>query len=159
VVNLDAVIELDYVAAGFATVYEVVPVLNSAGVVSVNHGDLDVLDLLRAAFIHGGNLLHAFFGQPAAELGNAHNLWIVLLRDFNSVADVVAVTMGAKHDVNGFYHFFVRRTCRVSHYPGIYQNYLAFWSLNAEGCVSEPGDLDAVQFHAIVLFLRIMKTF
>ena len=124
--------------------------------VGADHGDLDVPDVLRAAFVHLGELLHAFLAQPTAQLGNADNFGIVLFCDFNCIADVVAVAMGAQHDVNRLDFFFVRRTCWISHYPGIDQDGLSFGSLNAEGCVSEPGELYAVQFHGAFSFYKLM---
>ena len=66
VVNLDSVGELEHVAAGFAAIDDLVAILNAAGVNRVNHGDLHIADGLRAALVHGRDLLHALFFQPRA---------------------------------------------------------------------------------------------
>jgi hypothetical protein len=74
VINLNAVLELDHVPAGFAAVNNLVAILDAAGVIGMHHGDFDVADLLRAALVHHGGSLGALFLQPAAHFRNAHHL-------------------------------------------------------------------------------------
>ena len=94
-VDLNAVLELDDVAAGFAAVDQLVAILDAAGVIGVDHGDFDVAEFLRAAFIHHGGLLCALLLQPSAHFGNTDDLGIVLVDDLDGVSNVVSVTMCA----------------------------------------------------------------
>ena len=125
VVDLHSVGKLDHVAAGLAAVNDLVAVGNSAGVVGVHHGDLDVADGLGAAFVHLRDLLDAFLSQPVAQLGNCHHHRVVLLGDFDGVADVVEVTVGAQHDIHFLDVLLLRRTRGIAHDPGVDEDGLA----------------------------------
>ena len=65
-IYLDAVFKFDHVAARFSAVNQCVTVLNSARMIGVDHGDFDVLDLLRSTFVHFRCFFHPFFAQPTA---------------------------------------------------------------------------------------------
>ena len=106
----------------------------------MDHGDFNVVDLLGAALIHFSKLLYAFLFEPATKLRNADHFRIMLFGDFDCVANVVAMTVSAEQDVDCFYVFFFLWTCRITHDPGIDDDDFAFWSLNAESGVSEPGE-------------------
>ena len=124
-IDLQAIVEFDDVAAGLAAVDYLVAILNAAGVIGVHHGDFDVANLLRAAFVHHGGLPGAFFLQPAAHFGHADDLRIVLLDDFDGVADVVAVAVRDQQRIDSLYLFLGRRAHRVVHDPGIDNDGLA----------------------------------
>ena len=100
VVDLHAVGELDHVATGLAAVDDLVAIRNAARVVGVHHGDFDVADGLSAALVHLRDLLYALLSQPVRKLGNRDHHRIMLLGDFNRVADVVEVAVGAEHDIH-----------------------------------------------------------
>src|SRR5579864_3308752 len=116
--------------------------------VGVDHCDFNVVELLRTALVHLRCLLDAFLLQPRTKLRNADHLRIMLLHDCHCIADVVSVPMRAEHDVDSFNFLFVLGTCRISHDPRVNQHDFALWSLNTESCVSEPGNLDSIQFHS-----------
>lgn len=118
--------------------------------VGMDHSHLDVIEPLRAAFIHLRSILHTLSRQPVAEFGDSNDFGAVLVRDRDRVADVVAMAMSNKHDVHGLYGFFFFGAGRIAHDPRIYKDRLAFRRFNEKGCVSEPGDFDAVQFHICV---------
>ena len=108
---------------------------------------LDVTDSLSAAFVHLRDLLYTFFAQPVCQLGNRDHHRIVLLADFNRVADVVEVAVGAEHDIHSLEVLLLRRTGGIAHDPRVHDDALAGRSLNAEGRVAQPGKLDSVQIH------------
>src|SRR5580765_3786417 len=151
VVNLHTIRELKHVAASFAAVDDLVAILDTAGMDSMHHGDFHADDRLRAALVHGGNLLHAFALQPQAELIDSDRKRVVLFADFNRVADVVAVSVSAEQNI-GLPDLLVALGAHgVPHDPRIDEERLAFRSLDAESRVPEPGEFDAGESHGSVL--------
>ena len=150
-INLHPVGKLDHVAAGLAAVNDLVAVRNAARVVGVHHGDLDVAHGLRAAFVHARNLLYALLFQPVSKLGNGHDRGIMLLGDFNRIADVVEVAVGAEQDIHFLDVLLVLRALGIAHDPRVDDDDLAGWSFNAKGRMAEPGKFDSVQVHDLWL--------
>src|SRR6267154_3828846 len=146
-INLHAIVEFNYVAASFASINKLVTVEDSTRMVGMHHSDANVIELLRAAFVHFRGLPHALLSQPAAEFGNSDNLGIVPLRDLDGITNVVAMPMRAEKDVHRFDVLLFVRTCRIAHDPRVDEDDLALRSLNAKSCMSQPSDLYSVQFH------------
>ena len=117
VVNLHAVGEFNHVATSLAAVNDLIAIRDSAGVVGVHHGDFDVADCLSAAFVHLRDLLYAFLLQPVRQFGNRDHHRIVLLADFDRVADMVEVAVGAEHDIDFLDVLLLRRTRGIAHDP------------------------------------------
>ena len=147
VVDLHAVGELDHIATSLAAVNDLVAIRNSTRVVGVHHGDFDVTDSLSAAFVHFRDLLYTFLSQPVRQLGNRDHHRIVLLADFDRIADMVEVAVGAEHDIHFLDVLLLRRTGGIAHDPWVHDDALAGGSLNAKGRVAEPGKFDSVQVH------------
>src|SRR5439155_21492278 len=141
--DLYTVREFKHVAACFAAVDDLVAVLDAAGVDRVHHGGFHTGNRLRAAFVHGRNLLHAFALQPQAELIDSDRKRVVLFADFNRVADVIAVSVSTEQDIGLPYVLVALGTYGVPHNPGINEERFPFRSLDAESGVAEPGEFDA----------------
>jgi len=67
----------------------------------MHHGDFYICHLLGAAFVHLRQMIDALLRKPATEFWDSYNLGIVLLRQFDGIADVIAVSVGNEHDVEG----------------------------------------------------------
>src|SRR6185369_11932989 len=104
----------------------------------MHHRDFYAVDGLRAALVHLEKLFHALLLEPAAEFGDADDFWIVLLRNFDRVADVVTMSMRNEHEIDFLDLFFARRRLEVVHDPRIDVDGLAFGRLNAKCSVSDP---------------------
>ena len=148
-INLYSIGEFDDVSARFAAVNNLIPVLNATGVVGVHHGYFDVGDGLRASLVHGRGLLHAFFLQPSAQLGDADHLGVVLFADFDGVPDVIEMAVRAKQNVDFLDDLVLIRAHRISHDPGIDQNCFTSGCFNPKRCMAQPGQFDAVEVHII----------
>ena len=115
----------------------------------MNHGDFDVADSLGPALVHGRNLFSALFRKPEAKFVDTNHRRVMLIDDFNCVADVISVTVRAEQDVC-LLHFLVGRgTHGIAHDPGIDEDGLARRGLDAESRVAQPRQFDASQVHAV----------
>ena len=150
VVNLQAIRELDYIPAGFATIDELFAILDAARVVSMHHGDFHIGHGLGSTFVHRRNPLCALLLQPGAEFIDANGYGIVLLGNLNCIADVVALAVGAEQDIHFPEIFFCLRAQRIAHDPGVHQDGLPCRRFNAKRGVAEPGKFDTVKFHWIL---------
>ncbi len=77
--------------------------------IGVDHGYLDVTKLLRTAFVHHAGLFCAFLLQPSAHFGNTDHLRVVLLDDFDGIANMVTVTVSDEKNIHVLYFFLGRR--------------------------------------------------
>src|SRR5205807_7314188 len=93
-VYLHTIFKFDDIAAGLSAIDHRASIFNAAGVKSIDHGGLDVPNLLAAAFIHGRNLLGPLFLQPPAKLIDAHHGGSVLLGQGCRIPDMIAMPMG-----------------------------------------------------------------
>lgn len=152
VVNLHASGGLEHVSASFAAVDHLTVVFDSAGVVGVDHGDANIGDRGRAAFVHREDVLCALLCHPLTELIDADNGGLVLPGEFDGVSDVVSVAVGAEHDVDLVERLLVSRSLRVVHDPGVDEEDFVI-NVEAEGGVPEPGDLGAGEggFHRVLI--------
>ncbi len=91
VVNLDSIFKFNNVPTRFATVNQLIAVLNAARVVGMHHGDFDISDSLCATLVHHQRLFGAFFLQPSAQLRHADYLRFVLLDNLDCIPNVVPV--------------------------------------------------------------------
>jgi len=108
----------------------------------MNHGDLYALHRLRAALVHGRDVLGALAAQPAGQLVDSHHHRLVLLADGNRVADVVAVAVGAQQYVHLFLLLLGFGTERILRDPRIDEKRLAFRGLDFECGVAQPSQID-----------------
>src|SRR5579863_2902924 len=122
--------------------------------IRVNHRDFDISDSLGSSLVHFGNLLRAFLSEPTGEFGNADHDWIMLLTDFDGVADVVPMTVGAEQDVDFPDFLFGLGTGGISHDPRINNDGLAARSFDPERRMAQPRKLNAFQIHDGLQLLR-----
>src|SRR3954469_20270573 len=99
-VNLEAAFKFYYVSTSFSAVDHLAIILDPAGMVGVDHCYAHTLNRLRTTFVHRKCLLCPFFLKPKTEFVDPGDLRIVLLCQFNSVSDVIAMAMCAKHHVD-----------------------------------------------------------
>jgi hypothetical protein len=86
--------------------------------------------------------------HPEAEFVDPDHERVLLLDDFDCVADVVTVAVRAKQDV-GLLHFLVGLgTHGIAHDPRIDEDCLPGWGFNAERRVAQPREFDPFQIHA-----------
>ena len=77
----------------------------------MHHGDLDVTDFECRPCSSPRPALHP--SSPAsARVRDRDHHWIVFLRDFNRIADVVEVAVSAEHDIHLLEVFLLRRDTR-----------------------------------------------
>src|SRR5258708_3064845 len=123
-INLQSALELNHIPPPFPPITNLVAILDSARMIGVNHGYANPFHCLRSALVHRLNLFGAFFLQPETQFVNAYYFWIVFLRELNGIADVIAMTMCAKHQVNLLEALLVIRARGIVHDPWIDQNRL-----------------------------------
>src|ERR1700751_4077283 len=93
-------------------------------------------------------MLRAFLAKPASEFRNGDSCGLMLVADFDRVADVVAVGVGAEHDVEMLDGLFFFRRHGIVHDPRVDEDGFAAGRLNAKGGVSEPGEFNAFEVHS-----------
>jgi hypothetical protein len=129
-IYLDAVLEFDHIPGRVAHISNGASIFKTTGVKCVDHGDFNVANFLRAAFIHWGNLLGPLLLQKQAKLIDRNDCRIVFLRQLRCIANMIAVTMRAQHHVDPIKALVFRRRSRITCHPGIDDYLLAPWSLN-----------------------------
>jgi hypothetical protein len=102
------------------------------------------------------DLLYPLLPQPVREFRDRNHDWVVLLRDFHRIADVVEMAVSAKHDVHMLNAFLFIRTHRITHDPGVYDQDFSIRSFNTEGGVTQPCELDSTEFH-VATFLVVCQ--
>ena len=71
----------------------------------------------------------------------------MLLANFNSITDVIAMSMSTQQDVGLLYILFVCGTYRIPHDPWIDIQRIPLRSLDAKSRMSKPSEFDAIQNH------------
>jgi hypothetical protein len=135
--------EFNHVTTRFATVNQFVTILDATRMIGVNHCDFDVAYSLGAAFVHLSDLFRAFLTEPTSQLRYSDDKRIVLFTDLNRVSDVIAMTMGAKNNIDFLDVLFGHGAHRIAHNPWIDDDRLPAWSFDAECCVTQPRKLNA----------------
>src|SRR5215469_18334746 len=77
VIDLEAIIKRDHVATGFATIDNLLAILDSAGMIGLDHCDLHIGHLLSSALVHRRNFFYALLLHPGAKFIDAHYFGIV----------------------------------------------------------------------------------
>jgi hypothetical protein len=138
-VDREAVLELEHEAGGLA---QVRPVFRARRVVGVGQRDLDAVDVGRAALVRRvGHLVRkSLGGEPAAQLDERDDRRLELLPERNGVADVVAVAVGERDQVDAVGRLFGLGTLRVPGQPRVDIDALAARAVEPEARVPEPGE-------------------
>src|SRR3984957_9160845 len=124
--------------AGPPAVNDLIPILNSTGVHGVDHGHFDLAYFLRTTFVHRAGPRDAFRFEPGAKFKNPHDLRLEFLSQFNGIGDVIEMAVGHQHGIDALEFLVLFRAHRVRQNPGIDENNLTVWSLDAKSCVAEP---------------------
>src|SRR5215475_8001262 len=148
VINLYGIFKFNYKADRLAPIEKLLTVLNAARMIGVHHGYPDVGNLDGAAFIHTDYILEAFLLQPPGQLRDSDDLGLVLLADFDRIANVVSMSVRTEHYVYATHRFFFLRASRIAHNPRINDDGFPARSFNPEGRVSKPGQFDAFEIHS-----------
>src|SRR5215469_18015858 len=77
VVNFEPVIKGDHVATGFAAIDNLLAILDSAGMIGLDHCHLHIAHLLSSALVHGRNFFYALLLHPEDEFVNTYYFGIV----------------------------------------------------------------------------------
>ena len=122
VIDLYAIGKLNHVTACLAAVNDLVSILNTAGMVGMHHGDFYVIDSLRAAFVHGRCLFHAFFRSHPHSSGMPTTFGSCFLA-ISTASPMWSKWPWVQSMTSTFLTFFsFCRTHGISHDPGIDQD-------------------------------------
>lgn len=139
-VHLEAAVEPEHVPHRLAQV-DRAPILHeTATVIRVHHRHVNPGDALRAAFVHGADVLDSLLLEPGAQLEDAHDGRPGRPGHGHQVADVIEMPVGGQDEI-GFVDFLVlRRTRRVLRQPRVQHEALAARRGQQERSVPQPRD-------------------
>src|SRR5664279_990074 len=138
VVELYAIRKLQYIATSFATVDDLIAVLNAAGMDRMHHGDVDAGNGLGSALVHGRNPLDSLFLKPQAQLKDSYRYWIKLPANRDCIAYMIAMTVSAQQNVRFLDLFLALRTFRISRDPRVQIQSLPFRCFNPKSSMPKP---------------------
>src|SRR5215813_9597957 len=119
-IEAETVLKAQDIANRLATVEHGVAIEDAAAMVGMDHRDLHPAEIDCATLIHAQRVLHAFAREPGGDLKYANHLFrLRLLRDRNSVANVIAVAMSDYHRVKLANLLLVGGAGRIVLYPWV----------------------------------------
>ncbi len=133
-------------ACGFAGVKRWVSGIDGIRMEGVSQGDLEIADRLRAAFAHGHRFFfQAFAVEVKAGFEDRDDLWMMLFRERQKIAEMIAVRVREKNCIELRNLFEGFRAPWVRHDPRINERHLSRRRDERKSAVAKVGD--AIAFH------------